>query len=215
MFGAVNNEEMVSVPGGSIGNRSRWYLNKKVIYLLITLVLILGLLFYFRSYFIVARVNGSFISKMALDKELEKQSGQQVLDGLISKKLIEEKVKNISVNDDEVVAEMKSIKERLETQGQTLENALKTRKMTQDDFKAQITLQKKLEKLLSDKIGVTSEEVAKAIKDNKLSLPKGMSIEEFNAQISNNLKQQKLNNEISQFISSLRAQAKITYFLDL
>ncbi len=187
---------------------------RKIVIIVGTIIVIAALLFYFRGAFVAAMVNGSFISRASLDRELEKASGKQILDGLVTKKLVEESVKGINVSKEEVDAAKKTIEDQLQSQNMTLDSALKARGMSMQDFTNQITIQTKLQKLFADKVQVTPEEIAKFIKDSKLTVPKGSKPEDFNVQVAAQLKQQKFSQEVTKLVADLKAKAKITYFLN-
>lgn len=134
---------------------------------------------------------------------------------MITEKLIqnEAKARNILVSADEINEKIKQIENQVTSQGNTLEKALALEKMSMDDLKRQITIQKDVEKLLADKINVTDEEVTKYITDNKITVPKEQEASLIE-QIKNQLKGQKLNSEAKTLIDGLKAKAKIRYFVN-
>lgn len=181
---------------------------------IVAVVLIAGALAYgYKSLLIAATVNGSYISRLSVIRELEKESGKRVLDVLVTRKLIDEEArkKGISVGSDEIDEEIKKVDEQIKAQGQDLNQALEAQGVTFEDFKEQITIRKTMEKLLADKVQVTDEEVTQYIKDNKLTAPVGGEAN-FTADVKKQLEQQKLNSEAMSFIESLRAQASIKYY---
>jgi len=180
------------------------------------IIIALAVLVYaLKGLFIVATVDGSPISRLAVIQKLEKASGKNLLDSLIAEKLVrnEAKAKGIVVSDDEVNAEIKNIENQITTGGSTLDEALASQGMSLNDLKTQIILKKELEKLIADKITVTDEEVAKYIKDNTISIPKGEEAT-TTAQIKEGLKNQKLSTESSALVDTLKSQAKIKYFIN-
>lgn len=178
-------------------------------------IVLLALAFYCKGLFIAATVNGSPVSRLSVISELEKTSGKKALDSLITKKLLndEAKKKGVTVTTDEVNAEITKIEEQLKTQGGTLDAVLAQQGMTRADMVEQITLQKKLEKLLGDKIAVTDEEAMKLLTDSKVAVPKGEE-EKYKAQAIEQIRGQKLNDAAGAFIESLRTQASIHYFVN-
>src|SRR3989344_1396839 len=169
----------------------------------IAVVLVAGALAYgYKSLLIAATVNGSPISRLSVISELEKKSGKAALDELITKKLIDDEAqkKGITVSDDEVSAEITKIDDQIKEQG-----------MTESDLRLQITIQKKLEKLLADKTQVTDAEIKKFIADNKVVAPAGQE-EAFKNQAMEQLRQNKLRDAVGLLIESLRSQATINYF---
>jgi len=178
------------------------------------IVAVLAAGFLAKGLFIAAMVDGSPVSRLAVISELEKVSGKQALDSLITKKLVDAAAakKGIAVSADEISAEIKKISDQLVSQGQTLAAALAGAGMIQADLEKQILSQKKMEKLVADKISVTAEEVAQYIKDYKVPVTKGQEVE-MNSQIQDQLRQQKLSDASGALIESLRSAAKIWYWV--
>ena len=184
--------------------------------IIIAVIILLGVLVYtYKGLFIAATVDGSPISRLAIVQKLEKASGKSLLDSLITEKIIqnEANAKKIVVSDDEVNGEIKKIQDQLTTQNNTLDAALASQGMSMDDLKKQLILQMEVEKLVADKINVTDEEVAQYITDNKVSIPEGQEAA-TNEQVKNDLRNQKLNKEATALITTLKAQAKIRYFVN-
>lgn len=187
--------------------------SKKTLALLIILLLA-GTIFYFKNYFVVAMVDGEPISRLSVIERLEKRSGKTVLDSIITEKLIDNETKRqgISVSEDDIDAEIKTIEASVTAQGATLEDALDQQGMTMEDFRKSITLQKKLEKLLGDKIKVSDEEITKSLGD-QAGIPAGKE-EEIRQQVTQQLESEKLNQEAGKYIEELRTNAKIQLFMN-
>jgi len=98
---------------------------------------------------VVATVNGQPISRLTLIREMEKNSGKQVLEGLIGKTLIlqEAKKQSVFVAKEDIDQEMAKIEENFKNQGQDLNQLLAFQGMTKADLEEQIQLQKTAEKL--------------------------------------------------------------------
>lgn len=180
------------------------------------IILIIVALFFAKGLFVAATVNGSPISRWSVIKELEKQGGKQALEAIIDKKLVETELnkQNISVAKEEVDAEIKKIEAQVTSQGGTLEMALAQQGMTEEKLREQIAIQKKLEKLLADKVAVSEAEIDAYIKDSKATAPKDLKMEDFRKQIGDQLKQQKFQSEAQQWVSDLMASAKIKYYVN-
>lgn len=189
--------------------------NRKILVALVLLGAVIGIAFYFKGVFVAATVNGSPVTRLSVVVELEKQGGKNTLDALITEKLIdnEARKKGIVVTNDEIDQEIKKIEESITQQGSTLNDALLQQGMTLASLKKQLSVQKKIEKVLADKIQVTDDDVSKYISDNKIELESGKETETKN-QIAQQLKVQKLNQEASSWITSLKADAKINYYVN-
>lgn len=182
----------------------------------IVIIVAIGVLAYmYKGVFVAATVDGSPIMRLAIIQKLEKTSGKNLLDSLINEKLIsnEARAKNISVSDDEINTQIKAIENQVAAQGSTLDAALAAEGMSMDDLKKQIMFQKKVEKLIADKINVTDEEVTKYIADNKIPIPQGQETA-LADQIKSELRNQKLNTEAQALMTALKSKAKIQRFVD-
>lgn len=191
---------------------------KKMIIKFVVALVIIGLLvavvYKYKSWIVAASVDGHMISRASIIKELEKQGGRQTLDLLIDKQLInnESKNKNITVSDSEVDEVVKNYESIYSTQGGTLDQALAAQGLSRQDLKDQIIIQKKVEKLLGDKVKVTDEEVQKFIDDNKVPMTAGKE-DETKKNVLDQLKQQKLSDSSGELLQSLRSNAKIKEFV--
>lgn len=188
-------------------------LNVRMLVWVVVILVVVGGLFFAKSLFVVAVVNGTPITRVALVKELEKRSGKQMLESIITKKLVdaELKKKNISVGDEDVAQEIQKIEAQIVQQGGTLQAILDEQGMSRAELSEQITNQKKLEKLFSSTVTISDEDVATYIKNSKTTIPDGEEGKTQTAQLKDRLRQQKLNSEIEQWIAGLKKAASITY----
>ena len=212
-----NTDSAVTEDNGLLKKVLKIVKTRKFLIIVVIVAAVAAFWFFFKGILIAASVDGSFISRLSIIKELEKQSGQRAIDSLITNKLIEHEVKakGISVSEDEVDQEIQVISTRVASQGGTLADALARQGMTEETLRKQILVQKQVEKLLADKIAVTDEEVAKYIKDNKVPLPKSKDERTaFNEQIKNQLKNEKLNQEANLLIAGLKSKATIKYYVE-
>lgn len=190
-------------------------ISKKLI-IIVSIIIALGILAWLaKGLFVVALVDGSPISRTSIVQKLEKEAGKNLLESLVIEKLIqnEAKIKQITISDEEINAEIKKIETQITSQGDTMDNALAAQNMTIDDLKEQIVTQKELEKLLADKVVVSDEEVAKYIADNQVPMTAGQEAT-INEQIKTELRNQKLSGEAQTFIASLKTKAKIQYWVN-
>lgn len=173
-------------------------------------------LFFAKGLFIAATVNGSPISRLSVVRELEEHSGKQALESLIQRKLIEAELnkKGITITQEEIDIELKRIEGQVVSQGETLKDVLVAQGMTEEQLREQVAVQKKLEKLLADKTQVSDEELNAYIENNKITPPEGVKIEDFRKQLSDQLKQQKFQQEAQKWVSDLITSAKIRYYVN-
>lgn len=189
--------------------------NKKAVIGAAVLIVVVGAFYSLRGLFIAAMVDGSPISRWSIIRELEKKSGEQALDALITKHLIRTAAtkSGVVVSSSDVDQEIAKITEQVTKQGGTLAMALEQQGMTEEIFREQIVLQKELEGILEEKVAVTDEDVAAYIAQSKAATPKGIAEEDFKNQIREQLKGQKFNTEASKWVSEAKANAKIQYFV--
>ena len=176
-------------------------------------IIALALAFYFRGFFIAATVDGSPIGRFAIMSEAEKQAGNAILDNLITKKIVKNEVarRRIALSDEEVSTEITKIEAIVKGQGTTLEKALSEQGLTRAELIEQITLQKKVEKLLPSLPTATDQEVKDYVSDNKITIPKENE-KEYLAEIKAQMEQNKLNEAILALVASLREKSKVQYF---
>jgi len=169
----------------------------------------------YKGLLVVATVDGSPISRFAVIDKLEKASGKQVLESLITEKLIRNELdkQKVIVTGDEISADLKKIEGQVIAQGSTLAQALVLRGTTQKNLEDQISLNLRVEKFLADKIKVEDGEVSQYIKDNKVVIPKGQEVQ-YNDRVRNELKSNKLYQASQEWISSVRSEASINFFVN-
>lgn len=188
--------------------------NKKILLGLI-IVLIIALLYYFKGLFVVASVNGQFISRLQIIKELEKQYGKQAMEAQITKILImqEAKKENVTVDRKDIDKEITTIENNLKEQGATLDEALALRGMSKQDLIDQITLQKTVEKVVSKDVKITDKDVDSYIEQNKITIPEGSNPQDLRTKVKAQLQQQKMGEKAQEWVAGLQKKAKITYFI--
>jgi len=189
--------------------------NPKLKYVLVA-VIVLALLFIFRSLFVVALVNNYPISRISVIRELEKQGGNQVLDSIISERLIMQEAakKNIKVTQEDVNKELQIIENNLKSQGKDLETALSIQGQTKEDLNKAISLKLLIEKTLADRIGVTAADIKTYYDNNKATLYKNKLLADVEAEIKSLLEQQKLSTEYQKWITEIKEKAKIINFIN-
>ena len=101
------------------------------------------------SWPVVAMVNGIPVTRFELNQTLYKQGGQQVLDDIVTRRLIAHELakKRVVVTDNEINRKIDEVKAQLGTEEQ-FNQALTMQGLTVDQVKEQIKLQLGLEKLV-------------------------------------------------------------------
>jgi len=196
-----------------LGNKLR----KPKYFVPVIIIILLVLLYVFKSAFIVAVVNGQPVTRAEYNQMLEEQAGKQVMNSLVTEKLVEQEAarQHISVSQSELDGQVKTIQDQLAQQGQTLDSALAAQGMTRDDFMTQLKLQTLVKKMLGNKISVSDKEISDYIAQNKDSLPTGETDAQLKDQVRQQLEQQKLSQQAQTLVQQLQQKAKITYFVNL
>jgi foldase protein PrsA len=178
-------------------------------------IIILVLLYANIGLLLAAMVNGQPVTRLQLVKELEKQGGKQVLESIITEKLIyqEAKKNNIIITQQDLDSELASIDEQLKLQGTDLDTALAFQGQTRDDLTKDLKIKLTVEKLISDKINITDAEINSYFETNKNTFEEKATLESVKDQIINALEQQKLSEIYQQWIQELKSKSTIKYLV--
>jgi len=189
---------------------------KKRLIIILGIVIVLALLFNFKHLFVAATVNNRPISRFALDKELEKQAGQQTLENMIVESLIlqEAAKRNVDASSSKIAEKIKEIEDQLAEQGANLDVLLESQGQNREDVAKQVKIQLIIEEILGQDIEVTEEEIQADFEENKDFYPEGSIFEELKGQIEENLRQNKIGEKFQTWIEELKQEAKINYFLE-
>ena len=185
--------------------------------ILVVVLIILGAIMYrYRGLFVAATVNGTPIGRLDVVREAEAQAGKKALDFMIVTTLIEQeaKKKNISISNEDIAAQVKKIQDSVAAQGGTFDDFLKQQGITEDQLKKDIILQLRLEKLVNNQPDVTDAEVDAYIKNNGVTIDSKQDQTSLRNQIKDQIKQNKFNDAARTYVSTLRSQAKINYFVN-
>ena len=180
------------------------------------ILVIAGALYYFKGQFIVATVNGQPIFRSTLIKELEAQSGPQILDNLVLETLVRQEAaaRKITVSDQEITDETKKLETKLAAQQQNLDQLLAVQGMSRSMLNEQLRLQLLVEKMVDrNNIVVSDDEVKKYFEDNKAFLPKNIKQEELAGEVKTQLQQQKATAKTQEFFKTLQTKAKVNHWL--
>jgi hypothetical protein len=208
---SVSTPELKSVPVKTFRKK---YNN---ILVLTVFVILVGIFLYFaKSLFVVAMVNGKPITRLSLIKQLEKTNGKTALDSLVNKTLIEDEAKkqNIIISDADIQTEMDKVKKDLESQGMNLDSALSAQGMTLQDFQENLKMKQTVEKILKDKLAVSDADVQKYFDDNKASYGKDAKFADLQQSIRDQLLNDKLSTEFQTWYNKLKADSDIKYFVN-
>lgn len=152
----------------------------------------------------------------SLDVQTQTQIRSQVVDNLISQKLLQQKIEEseISVSEENITAQVDLIKQGFETDEQ-FQEALSGQGLTEDQLRenvaSEVAVQNYLEQELNlSSLTVTEEEVAAAYEEISQSEQEEIpSLEEVYSQVENMVVQQRQQELINEFIAELRSDAEI------
>lgn len=186
--------------------------NLKYIILIIVLAVIFGVGYYYKGLFIVASVNGTPITRFQLWNKLEGEYGDQALNSIVSEELIlqDAKKNNVTVSQQEIDSQMKTIEDNITSQGMTMEDALNYWGLTQDSLRRQIMLQLILEKTVKDQVNVTDDEVDQYVTEN---LGTGDNVTQADKdQARSSLEQSKTSDAIQTYLNNLRKNSNVEVY---
>ncbi len=192
--------------------------NKKLIIVLAAIIfIIVALALYYKSLFVAATVNGQPITRIAVVKQLEKQSGKQTLDALVTQTLIlqEAKKRNINITQKDVDTELGKITKNVEAQGSTLDQALAAQGMTKNQLMEQIKIQIALDKMVGNDFKASQKEIDEFVTQTQAQLPEGSTTTaaEIQSQAKSQIAQEKKQQAMQELIAKLQKEAKIKTFV--
>jgi len=179
--------------------------------------IIIILLFFLKSWFVVAVVNKTPITRFYLDRELERQGGKQVLESRITEILINQEAQRqkITVGQDEIKQKIDQIDEQLKPQGQSVDALLAMQGQTRKDLEEQLRLQLLIEKILGKDIKIADQEITDYFEKNKSAYAEETKLEDKKEEIQKILLNQKMSEKFQPWLEDLKNKAKIYYFLKL
>lgn len=190
--------------------------NRKNLFIAGGIFIVLVLLYLGRGFLVAATVNGQPVSRIAVISELEKQSGQVVLENLITKMLVmqEAKKNNVNVTEEDVNKEIDKISKQFKEQGQDLNELLRAQGLSQEKFKDEVKIQLLVTKLLGDKAKVSDKEFEEFMTRNPGLIQEEENQEKARETLRTQLEQQKLAQKYQEWMMKLKKEAKINYFVN-
>ena len=191
----------------------------KILSVVAAVILILGafsmVIYNFKHFFIVGKVNGRFITRTELNKVLLDAYGKVGFDGLVTEKLIEKEIgeKGITVSRAQLNERKEKISAQIEEgQNMTLEQYLKMQDIQEAEFDTNITQQLSIEMLFADKVAVSEEEIDGFLETYGEQLTEGTD-EEKRAQVVDILINQQMGTLFQQWLEDLKSAAEISNYL--
>lgn len=190
--------------------------NRKTLLIAGGIFVILVLLYLGRGLFVAATVNGQPVSRMSVVSELEKQSGQVVLDNLVTRILVMQEAtkNNINVTEEDINKEIEKISGQFKEQGQDLNELLQAQGLSQEKFREEVKIQLIVTKLLGDEAKVSDEEFEEFMTQNPGLIQEDENQEEARETLKTQLEQQKLAQKYQEWMMKVKQDASINYFVD-
>ena len=189
---------------------------KKWAYIIVALIVALGIFIYWKAnYFVVATVNGEPISRYALIIELEKQGAQQVLEQMVTNKLVEQKAKEagIVVTQEEIDAEVARVEESLIAQGADLEKMLSFYGQDMNTFLQGIKQNLIIKELFKDQIEISDSEIQEYYESNPDNFPEGATLIDLKDQIYDELYSNEVGMLYQEWLQEVKNESDINYLI--
>ena len=199
-----------------IEDRVEKFRSSSYFYPTLILLVLLGLFYLGRSLLIAAVVDGKPITRLEVIRELEKQSGQETLDNLISKVLLfqEAQRRGVQISDQAIQAEIDNISSVVEAQGTTLDAELILRGQTREELEENVRIQKTIDELLAGEVGISDEEMENYFEENQAFFGEEAVYDDLKEDIREQLRQEKISQEFSSLLQTLRSESNIYYLVD-
>lgn len=180
-------------------------------------IIVLAVVIYFtRGILIAATVNGQPISRLAIIRDLERQSGQLAVESAITRALVfqEARKKNINVTDKDIDSEIAKIEKQFSDQGQDLNQLLAAQGLTRERFREEVRIQIMVTRILGDDAKVTDKEFNDFMANNQDLITEGENEATARATLRQQMEQQKLAQKYQEWIANVKKNAKINYFVE-
>lgn len=170
------------------------------------------LVFYFKSFFVAATVNGMPVLNFELLYRMNQQYREQTLSQMVNEKLIlaEAGKQGVVVTPADIDAKIAEIEQSVGGAA-TFDSLLAQQGQTRDSVKSQLKLQIVIEKLYSSEATVSAEEVAQLLEQGRDNLRATDSAGQ-EKEATDMLKQQKLSQVFNEKFGKIKNEAKINIF---
>lgn len=211
----IEQTKMVAVPPSytTPGLNASKALPIKKIVLGLVIVALAGYLFTHKGLIVAAVVNGKPIFSWQLNAVLRSRFGQQTLEGMIGETLIADQAqsKGVTVTNADVDKKQQEVLGSL-GENVKLDDLLKFQGLTKADFVNQLKLQLTVERLLTQDLSITDNDVNNYIATNRATLtatdPAKLKDEARQA-----IKTNAVNEKLQTWFGQIRQSAKVLKFL--
>lgn len=193
-------------------SQSKLPIASRKIYIIALIIGLLLLVYYKKSWFVAATVNGSPLSNFELLSRLNKQYRTTMLNQMINEKIIvdEARKNKIALSGAEIDKKISELEVRVGGT-QALDSMLSQQGQTRESLKDQMRIQLIVEKLFAKESTVSAQEISNFIAQNKATLQATESAEQ-EKEASEILKQQKLGDAFQTKFQELKQQTQVKIF---
>lgn len=186
-------------------------LNKRVI---ILALIILGggaLIFFAYRWMVVAWVDKTPITRMAMYQQLEARYGKDLTEQMVTEALISNEAKNrkVEVSNEEVQSEIKKLEDQ-QGGADKLDQVLGFQGMTRDELTKQISYQLLIREMFGKDVVISDEEVNQYIESNKEQL--GEVTEEIRTAIKDQLAMQKIGQAFNTWLTENKSGSRVVRY---
>lgn len=159
----------------------------------------------------VATVDGSAITRSDYDRAVARGDGGQILDGLISRRLVERDAAHhhVAVTPDEIDAKLKETKAQFGSDAE-YRQALDGQHLTEVQLRDSIRLNLMVQKLVFDKVQVSDTDMQAYYDKNKDTQFSGKSLDQVKDEVKKGASEEKQQAAVSTYLDTLHSGAKIT-----
>ncbi len=186
-------------------------LTKKIVILAVVIILV-AIAYVNKKYLVAATVNGQPITGLEVEQRINSYYRSKTLNDIINEKILEQEAakKGLTVTPQEVSSKVSAMEQQ--SGGANSFNALLEQNgYTREQITNQTRLNLLVEKMYSSEATPSAQEIDSYIEQNKDD-PAATDAAKFRATAVDSLKQQKLQDVISQKFQQLKQAAKVTTF---
>lgn len=173
-------------------------------------LVIAGLAYLLFTWLVVAWVDNTPITRIELYRELEKRSGNEIIEQLVTERLVlsEAQKRGIVISENEINEEYKKVEEQVGKD--MLNNLLAQQNVSEADFRKSLKLQFLVRKMFGQDINVSEQEVDDYLKQAQMpEATNSAELEKQKEQAKENLKQQKVSQAFKDFLQQTNNSSRV------
>lgn len=209
----IPTESLTSTPVMTTPRRTKPKLNSKFLTIALIIIGIALLTYKFGPWLVPAIIDNRPVTRFELWSRMEKSFGAQTLDDVVNEYTLDAAIKKngVVVEQDKIDTQMADLEKQFEGVG-GLEEALTQRGLTRADLEKQVRTQLSVEKILSDQVEPTDEEVQEYFDTNAETLYADKEFDEVKDQVKATVKESNLRTAFLEWFATVKEEAKVTNF---